>query len=133
MAAHLRRLFAVPVLVLSLAAARGLAAEDELRSKARSGDAAAQSAWKKLGEHTEKECERIVAEAGELNGKTKAAAPAGDLAAELEAAILGNFARREAEARKPRRTVEELRKEFMALGALPADRLEEALRALDKP
>ena len=104
----------------------------ETARAAASGDAAAQSAWKKLGEHTEKECERIVAEAGALNGKTKAAAPAGDLAAELEAAILGNFARREAEARKPRRTAEELRKEFMALGVLPADRLEEALRALDK-
>ena len=104
----------------------------ETARAAASGDAAAQSAWKKLSDHAAAECARIVAEAEELNGGAKNAAPAGDLAAELEAAILGNFARREAEARKPRRTVEELRKEFMALGALPADKLEAALTALEK-
>ena len=97
---------------------------------AAAGDDDARNVWKKLDEHARKECARIVAEAEELGGPAKKAEKPADLAAELEAAILGNFARKEAEAQKPRRSLDDLRKEFMTLGALPADTLEAALAAL---
>lgn len=86
--------------------------------------------WNKLAAHSEKECARITAEAEELNGGAKNTAGL-DLAAELQAAILGNFARREAEARRPRRSLDDLRKEFMALGVLPETALEKALGLLE--
>jgi len=95
---------------------------------ARAGDDAA---WKKLSAHAEKECARIVAEAEALRGKGRDKAPAADLAAELQAAIMGNFARREAEAQKPKRTPDDLRREFMTLGALPPETLEAALQLLE--
>jgi len=86
--------------------------------------------WNKLAAHAEKECERIVAEAEKLRGGAENA-PALDLAAELQAAITGNFARREAEARKPKRSPDDLRREFMNLGALPSEKLEAALALLE--
>ena len=89
-----------------------------------------QTAWNKLAAHAEKECARIVAEAETLRGGKKDA-PKLDLAAELQAAITGNFARREAEAQKPRRSLDDLRKEFMTLGALPPELLEKALELLE--
>ena len=58
-------------------------------------------------------------------------APQLDLAAELQAAITGNFARREAEAQKPKRSLDDLRREFASLGVLPAETLEKALAALE--
>ena len=87
------------------------------------------SLWNKLAAHAEKECARIVAEAEALRGGDRNA-PALDLAAELQAAITGNFARREAEAQKPKRSLDDLRKEFMALGALRTTSLEKALELL---
>jgi len=100
-------------------------------ARAAAADPAAAPAWKKLDEHARKECARLADAARELKGGAKKSAPATDLAAELQAAILGNFARREAEARQPRRSLDDLRKEFMTLGVLPADTLEAALEALD--
>ena len=87
--------------------------------------------WNKLAAHGEKECRRIVAEAEALRGGEKNA-PALDLAAELQAAITGNFARREAEAQKSKRSLDDLRKEFMALGALRSEQLESALELLEE-
>lgn len=89
------------------------------------------AAWNKLAAHAEKECARIVAEAEELRGGAKKEEQL-DLAAELQAAIMGNFARREAEAQKPRRSPDDLRREFMTLGALPAASLEKALELLEE-
>ena len=86
--------------------------------------------WNKLAAHSEKECARIVAEAEALRGAVKDA-PQLDLAAELQAAITGNFARREAEAQKPKRSLDDLRREFASLGVLPAETLEKALAALE--
>ncbi len=88
------------------------------------------TAWNKLAAHAEKECARIVAEAEALRGGAKDA-PQLDLAAELQAAIMGNFARREAEAQKPKRSLDDLRKEFMTLTALPSETLEKALELLE--
>ena len=88
------------------------------------------TAWNKLAAHAEKECGRIIAEAEALRGGAKDA-PQLDLAAELQAAIMGNFARREAEAQKPKRSLDDLRKEFMTLGALPPETLEKALELLE--
>ena len=87
--------------------------------------------WNKLAAHGEKECRRIVAEAEALRGGEKNA-PTLDLAAELQAAITGNFARREAEAQKSKRSLDDLRKEFMALGALRRELLESALELLEE-
>ena len=109
---------AFPKLVSSLEAAR-----------AGSADEKAAKQWEKLLAHNEKECARIVAEAEALSGKEKKA-EATDLAAELQAAIMGNFARRESEARRSAATPETLRREFMALGALPMKTLVPALELL---
>ena len=43
---------------------------------------------------------------------------------------MGNFARKEAESRKPRTDAATLRKEFMALGALPAAQIGPVLELL---
>ena len=113
----------------AVAAFPKLASSLELARAAAVGDEKAAQQWKKLLANNEKECARISGEAEILAGKNSHNAPA-DLAAELQAAILGNFARRESEARHPKTTPAELRREFMALGALPADALLPALELL---
>ena len=113
----------------SVAAFPKLASSIELARQAAAGDEKAAMQWKKHLAAGEKECAKILAEAEKLAGKGKAAAPV-DLAAELQAAIMGNFARKEAESRKPRTDAPTLRKEFMALGALPAAQIEPVLELL---
>lgn len=108
-----------------------LAKFPKLRQSLEAAGAEDKSLWNKLAAHGEKECARIVAEAEALRGGEKNA-PALDLAAELQAAITGNFARREAEAQKPKRSLDDLRKEFMTLGALPRESLEKALALLEE-
>lgn len=99
-------------------------------SRAAKTDEKADRQWRKLLANGEKECARIVAEAEALSGKGAKDAQATDLAAELQAAITGNFARRESEASRPKTTPEALRREFMALCALPKETLLPALELL---
>ncbi len=113
----------------NVAAFPKLAASIELARQAAGGDEKAAAQWKKHLASGEKECARLLAEAEKLAGKTEAAAPV-DLAAELQAAIMGNFARKEAESRQPRTDAPTLRKELMALGAIPAAQLEPVLELL---
>ena len=108
-----------------------LAKFPKLKQSAEAARAEDPAAWKKLSAHAERECARIVAEAEALTGGGKDKAKPADLAAELEAAIMGNFARREAEAQQPKRTLDDLRREFMTLAALPPETLETALRLLE--
>ena len=115
----------------NVAAFPKLASSVELARKAASGDEKAAAQWKKHLASGEKECARILAEAEKLSGKGEAAAPV-DLAAELQAAIMGNFARKEAESRQVRTSPQTLRKEFMALGALPAELLGPVLELLTR-
>lgn len=115
----------------NVAAFPKLAASVELARQAASGDEKAAAQWKKHLAAAEKECARLLAEAEKLAGKNAEAAPV-DLAAELQAAIMGNFARKEAESRQVKSTPQTLRKEFMALGALPAAQVEPVLELLVK-
>ena len=108
-----------------------LAKFPKLQQSVEAARAEDKTAWNKLAAHSEKECARLVAEAEALRGGKKDA-PQLDLAAELQAAIMGNFARREAEAQKPKRSLDDLRKEFMTLGALPPETLEKALELLEE-
>ncbi len=106
-----------------------LAASIEL-ARAAAGDEKAAGQWKKQLARNESECARITAAAATVNGEVRHGGASGDLAAELQAAIMGNFARREAEASRPRADLASLRREFMSLGALPAEALLPALEAL---
>ena len=82
-----------------------------------------------------REYQRIISELEKLSDPAPAASGADSLAAELQAAILGNFAREEAMAARRNISPEKLYDEFRSGGLLPSEELEatfscfEALRA----
>jgi len=97
----------------------------------RAGEASARERLDKCLASARAEHERIIAALEKLGGAAKEEPLS--LAAELEAAILGNFAAGEAAARKkdPAADPRQLREAYLNAGLLPASELEESFRRFD--